>query len=291
VLTIRPMTPADVGQAEEVAAAAFSGLRQAQHLPSEERTDESIARSRARMTHLVGTDPGGSWVAVDGDQVLGVALALTRGGVWVLSLLVVSPSYQDRGTGRRLLERALAYGDPAGPGIILASPDPRALHRYVSAGFSLHPSVTAWGTPRRRPRPAPGIVTVGPDGLAAALDEIDTIDTKVRGASRRPDMEANLSVPGARMLLDPGRGYALVRRGLVLTVAALDEEAAGRLVATALAEAPEGEPAELGWITGTQQWAVRAAAEAGLELRVRGAVMVRGWARPPDAYLPSGAFG
>jgi hypothetical protein len=60
---------------------------------------------------------------------------------------------------------------------------------------------------------------------------------------------------------------------------------------TLLAEAPPDGGAEVGWVTGRQQWAMRSVVAAGLELSPCGAVMVRGMDGPPCCYLPSGAYG
>ena len=48
-------------------------------------------------------------MAAEGDRVVGVALALAREGVWILSLFAVDEEYRSAGVGRRLLERALGY--------------------------------------------------------------------------------------------------------------------------------------------------------------------------------------
>ncbi len=53
-----------------------------------------------------------------------------REGVWGLSIFAVRPGLQSAGLGRALLGRALAHGAGARGGIILSSPDPRALRLY-----------------------------------------------------------------------------------------------------------------------------------------------------------------
>ena len=119
----------------------------------------------------------------DGGELTGAAIALVREGVWGLSLLVVRPGRQSSGLGRALLDRALAYGDAVRGGIILASPDPRALRLYARAGFELHPTVDATGVPR-------GVATApevrpfadADHAMAAAVDR----DGARRGARRRP---------------------------------------------------------------------------------------------------------
>ena len=73
------------------------------------RSAEEVERRKERYLHFLEHDPGGAWVAAEGDRVVGVALALAREGVWILSLFAVDEEYRSAGVGRRLLERALGY--------------------------------------------------------------------------------------------------------------------------------------------------------------------------------------
>src|SRR5206468_6710760 len=108
-------------------------------------TPERMEGQRRRISHFLTHDPDGSWVADADGRVVGVALALKRGGMWGLSLLVVDPAVQSKGVGRRLLDAALTYAEPDQPAVILSSRDPRAIHRYASAGFDLYPQMRASG--------------------------------------------------------------------------------------------------------------------------------------------------
>ena len=49
----------------------------------------------------------------------------------------VAPTAQNQGVGRALLEHTLAYAKESEPGLIVSSPEPRAIRRYASAGFAL----------------------------------------------------------------------------------------------------------------------------------------------------------
>jgi GNAT superfamily N-acetyltransferase len=267
VPVVRPMTEDDVPGAHEVMVAAFADLEQRLHLPPSPPGDP--AGAYVRLLRVLATDPGGSWVAEDGAGIAGVALAIVREGVWGLSMLVVRPDAQSAGIGRELLARALAYGDGAAGGIILASPDPRALRSYARAGFALHPTLCATGAPRH----SVGCVDVRPfephDHELAA-----SVDRAVRGAAHGADLDA----------------LAVHRRGSVKTIAARDDEAAAVLMRSVLARIPAGGTAEVDWITGTQQWAVDVAVGAGLELRPSGAVALRGEVGTFRPYLPGGAY-
>ena len=110
-------------------------------------------------------------------QLVGAALAIVRGGLWGLSLLVVLPEHQSAGVGRALLAQALEHGDgTVRGGVILSSPDSRALRAYARAGFAPHPSLDAEGTPRG--------VTAPPsvrDGSVEDLPLTEAVDRVVRG--------------------------------------------------------------------------------------------------------------
>src|SRR5436853_2505021 len=89
---------------------AYEALWQAVPQPGE-TSEARAARGQSRVAHLLETDPGGAWVAIDCERVVGVALALVREGLWGLSLLAVEPPLQGTGIGRRLLDAALGYAD------------------------------------------------------------------------------------------------------------------------------------------------------------------------------------
>jgi len=276
-----------VAGAEEAWSAAFSALRASHHMPPEPRTQEGVERLQRRIAHLLVTDPGGSWVAADSDEVVvGLAQALVRGDLWVLSLLGVSPQHQDRHTGKALLEAATSYGAGSRCGMILCSRDPRAARRYSRAGFDLHPSVVARGRVSRRALPRlTGVRPGGADDLGLVAD----LDRRLRGGPHGPDLIHSLE-GGCRLLVAPGRGYVVARGPRPWFLAAVDEDVASGLLLAALATAGTDEEVTVEWITARQQWAIRACLDVGLELHPAGPVMTRGF-DPPPAYLPSGAFG
>lgn len=285
VVEVRPMQDADVGPCEAVWQEAVTELRARLHLPPEGRTAERVSAMRDRIAYLLATDPGGCWVATDGTGVVGVAQALVRGDLWVLSLFGVLPRAQGRGIARRLLDRALAYGGRR-RGIVLSSRDPKAIRLYALAGFDLHPAVTAWGYVQHERLPAanPDVR----DGTADDLVLVQQIDVAVRGAPHGADLEHLRA--DARLLVLPGRGYAVVGGNRPLAVAALDQAAAADLLVAALWQVSREQVTEIGWLTAPQQWAVRVALAAGLELHPVGPMMVLGADGPPSPYVPTGAY-
>lgn len=286
------MTTDDIAGTADVWDRAFAELRVRFNLPHIERNVEFDARFDLRCRHLLRTDPEGAWVSHDGERVTGVAVALRRARLWVLSMMAVDPSVQNRGIARALLERALAYGDDDSPGIILASRDPKAIRRYALAGFALRPAVTAWGRVRRS-----GLAAVEGvrDGDESDLDLAAHVDRLIRGASHGPDHQLLLADGGRMLVYDHGsrRGYAIVRApdNRPVLLAATGPDVAATLLTAALAAASDDRDCEVGWLTGTQQWAFDTCLAAGLELHPVGPMMVRGHPGPLAPYVPNGATG
>jgi len=286
---IRPLLPDDVAAAHELSFATFAALDESVGEPVPEHTEEVRRRGEARVRHLQATDPGGAWVAEDGGRPVGVTLASRRGPLWFLSLLTVAPAGQGRGTGRLLLDAALRTAEDAGAALICSSEDPRALHRYGSAGFALQPAFRARGTVERARLPTVDGVREG--SFDDDRDLVDALAVEVRGAPVGPDLDASAAVPGARLLVAEGaqgRGYAVVRGSSVRPLAATTPAAARALLVTGLA-ALDGE-VTVDFVTGGQQWAVGVLLELRLPFRPVESLAVRGFA-PTGPYLPDGAYG
>jgi ribosomal protein S18 acetylase RimI-like enzyme len=60
--------------------------------------------------HLYETDRHTIWCAWAGNNIIGFAAALMRGKQWYLAFLFVHPRYQDKGVGRKLLEKVWRDG-------------------------------------------------------------------------------------------------------------------------------------------------------------------------------------
>jgi GNAT superfamily N-acetyltransferase len=277
-----------VAAAQDLAMAAFTDLDERTHQAPMPVTPERIERGRARIAHLLATDPGGVFVAEDDSGIVGVALALRRDDVWGLSLLTVAPDRQSSGIGRQLLDEALAYGDDCRGWIILSSDDPRALRRYARAGFTLLPTVRAKGPVQRRPQPE-GTVRAGTldDATVCAV-----ASRHVRRAAHTADL-ASFVAAGATLLVcedERGVGFTTSRQGSPLLLAATDEGVAADLLRATLSLADDGTDVEVEAITHAQPWAVEVVLDAGLALSISGAVFVKGDVGPMAPYLPSGAY-
>lgn len=281
---LRPMTPGDAEAVVALQFEAFSDLDRRLGLPVRPAPAD-LEPSLVRVTHLVGTDPGGAWVTEEDGAITGASLGIVREGVWGLSLLIVRPGLQSGGRGRTLLEAALAHGADARGGIILASEDARALRAYWRAGFRLLPSMDAVGVVKHRPAVDPRIRPIdlpGDDALVQAAGRA------VRGAAHGPDVEVMARY--GRMLVHPDGGFVALRGNDIRCIAAHDVALARDLLRAALAAVPPGEECRLDFIEANQDWAVDVVLEAGLELRPGGAVALRGDVGVFRPYVPSGAY-
>ena len=252
------------------------------------RSAEEIERRKERYRHFLRHDSGGAWVAADGERVVGVALALERERVWILSLFAVDEEYRSAGVGRKLLDRALGYAEGCKGAMLASSTHPAAMRRYALAGFDLHPTLMAGGTVRRESLPSGLRAREGREG---DLDLAAEVDRQLRGGAHGPDLEFMLQT-GCRLFVAErrtGRGYALLWEGSPAIVAATTPEIAADLLRFCLAQSPD-ETVEVRWITSAQNWAIPMVLEAGLSLSPAGPICVRGDLGPLTPYLPSGPF-
>lgn len=285
-MIVRPMTADDIESVYWVASYAFAEDEQRRESILA-RTPEEVASRQERYRRFLLTDAEGLWVAEDGESVVGVAAALWRESLWILSLFAVDGSYRGGGVGKELLRRSLDYGEGCKGAMIASSEHPAAMRRYAMAGFTLRPALEAHGVVDRKAIPAGLSVR---DGGSGDLDLAAEVDRYLRGATHGPDLEFMLE-SGMKMLVSEqsgGRGYAICGEGPPL-VAATSEKVAGELLWAALAERGE-EEAYVAWMTQDQGWAVRVALKAGLSLKPEGPICTRGEIGPLTPYLPSGAF-
>lgn len=283
------MTEADVPAAAQVGRDALTALYPAEFQPADDDTREAHrARSEGRVGHLLRTDPDGAWVSVTPDgEVVGIALALVREGVWGLSLFGVKIGMQGQGIGGPLLNASLQTAEDCRAAIILSSNDPRAMRRYFRAGFALRPCVAAAG-PINRSRIPSGLRSRAGDPDRDA-DTIAATSRHVRSAAHGPDVGAMLAT-GGELLVYEGRGWAVVRDGSPMLVAAFDDEVATDLLWSCFAAGRPGESVHVDFISQGNDWAAAVALDMGLSLSPDGPVFTRGDLGPLAPYLPSGAY-
>jgi predicted N-acetyltransferase YhbS len=290
---VRPLTDADVPAVEQLAWDALAGAGRRYGFSMGERDAARVAFAQARVRHLMTTDPGGTFVAEQDGEPVGVALALRRGSFWFLSLLTVVEGRQGTGIGRQLLDAALRTSEDAERAMICASPDPKALRRYGRAGFALHASLDAKGRPDRTAIPADLGVRDG--DWDADHDLVESLLAAGRGEPYGPDL-AWLRGQGMKLFVRDGatasdRAAVVALDGHIGPVAGASPQAAARVLWAALGATPPDQDARIGYLTGPQQWAVEVALAARLPLSPTGALCTRGYGEPPAPYLPSGIFG
>jgi GNAT superfamily N-acetyltransferase len=287
-IVIRPLEPGDVPAAAAAGRAALDPL-----MPEEFRNGDAefraevARRSEVRVAHCRSTDPEGAWVAARNGEIVGLALAIVREGVWGLSLFGVLPELQGQGLGGRLLEPGLRYAEGRRGAIILSSTDPRAMRRYFRAGFRLRPCIAAAGAINRSRLPA-GLRS-RPGDPAADRELLDAVSRHVRTAAHGADIAAMLKA-GGRLLVHDAGGFAVYREGSPALLAATEDATAADLLWSCLAAGPPGGQVHVDFISEHNNWAVTVVLDAGLTLCPDGPVFVRGETGPLAPYLPSGSY-
>ena len=285
---IRPMLADDVPAAERLTAHGFHELDTRMFRRSwpdpEPRPPERAANWVARTRHLVEGDPGGSWVAMEDDRMVGVVVSYNREKLWLLASYAVLPGRQGQGLGKALLAPALDHGKGSLRGMLSASGDPKALRRYHQAGFTFHPQMFLRGTPDRSAIPAlAGKVREGGPG---DRDLLDSIDRQTRGAAHGRDHDVLRST--LRLVVSDtttGSGYAYLDQGVAL-LAATNRRTASRLLWEALASSDD---VLVPHITAANSWAIDVGMAARLELHQEGYLALR-HLEPPAPYLHHGAL-
>lgn len=183
---IRPGVPDDAFPASRLLTAALAHLAAAQGRRAAAPAPELAAPV---LRHLAEAYPGGFWVAVDGERLVGFAAGARRGPVWHLGGLFVQPEYQGAGLGRRLLERALPE-----PGSVSALTVVSSGWNPVSNSLYAHHAVYPWQpvmymeAPLPLRLPAVDLAGLEPAPLAAGdLAEVGAIDAGVTGVDRAAD--------------------------------------------------------------------------------------------------------
>jgi GNAT superfamily N-acetyltransferase len=244
------------------------------------------------LSRICKSDPEGCWLALLNDEIVGLAVSIRRANFWGLSFLYVAPTWRGRGVGRMLVDACADYSENSDYGMIVSSPDPRAMYRYLKLGFIPRPSVSAIGSLRRQKFVSHSAVRSAGD---SSLDLVEWIDLQVRGVSRASDIKSLMETGAELLILDTRseRGYVVHRHGEPIMDAnsiilgatsqsacqALLWESLGRLKTIAM----HG-------LTSQQGWAIDIASEAGLDVRPVGPVFTRGFDGVPATWLVSGVF-
>ncbi len=287
---IRPMRDTDIADAERITADAYYQVDVALHRadrPAPTRRSRPRAELWVRRgAHLLTHDAGGCFVAEDASGVVGVSISLRRETMWILATFAVLPRLQGRGVGAQLLDAALAHGSGCLRGMLSASEDPRAVRRYLRAGFTMHPMMTLSG---QVPRSVLPVVERVREGSASDIELMDSVDRRTRGSAHGVDHEFLTSIHRLVVVDRPtGAGYAYLEAdGAPYLLAATNRRTAADLLWECLAATSPAEEVAFGHLTAVNDWAVDIGTEAGLHLGVSGFLALRGM-KPPVPYIPSG---
>jgi GNAT superfamily N-acetyltransferase len=281
------MTVDDTAAAERVTAIGFHELDTRMYRRSwpdpQLRPPERSANWIERTRHLIGTDPGGCWVAERDDRLLGIVVSFVREKMWLLASYAVVPDSQGLGLGKALLAPALHSGRGALRGMFNASSDPKALRRYHAAGFTLRPQMFLRGRADRSQIP---VIEKVREGSESDVDLMDSVDRQTRGAAHGVDHQVLMRQ--YRLVVSESssaQGYAYLDNGVAL-LAATDRRTASRLMWEAIASSDD---VLIGHITPENDWAVDVGLAARLELHQEGYQALRNM-RPPKPYLAHGAL-
>ncbi|KJK35276.1 GCN5 family acetyltransferase [Lentzea aerocolonigenes] len=288
---VRLMREDDLAGAERASAVTFhEGDRLTRRVNEPEpqpRSETASAQWIERMRYLLTTDPGGCWVATDGEEVVGFAISQNRERFWYLATYGVLPDRQGGGIGRRLMDAVLAHADGR-QGMFSSTVHPGATRRYRLAGFTLYPQLRMVGEVDRSTLPS---ITGLRDGDAADFGWMDELDRSLRGAGHGPDhgyLVKNMRLVVARRRDRSAHGYVYVdSRGRAALLAASSEDIAQDLLWEALASA-QGDTL-VNCITTANHWAVDVGLAAKLDIGQEGYLAVRGMGEPAP-YLASGHF-
>ena len=72
MVTFRPMTEDDVPAAVAAFESGLLGITAGLGMPVTGHSIQVERRRQDRTRHFLGTDPGGSWVAEEGDTIIGM---------------------------------------------------------------------------------------------------------------------------------------------------------------------------------------------------------------------------
>ena len=138
MVTFRQMTADDVPAAVVAFESGLLGISANVGLPITGNSIQDERRRQDRTRHFLATDPDGSWVAEEGDTIVGMSQSFVREDYWMLSQLGTVPGRQGRGVGRELLKLATsptATQTAREPFSARVTPRPWLVHR-----LRLHPA-------------------------------------------------------------------------------------------------------------------------------------------------------
>ncbi len=240
----------------------------------------SVAVSRPPNFQLFSLedDPGGLWVAEDGDDMVGFAWSWVCGDMWFLAQLFVSPGQQGRGIGQELLTRTLDHAQKAGAAstaLITFPFNTVAQGLYIRNG--LFPRFPIYIVSVRREQligrvQGPQFRAVPLDETASNLRSLAQIDAQALGVSREKHHRYLINDPATKGVClyegDDCVGYVYVSSdGHIGPLAVTQPDALDTAFRTALHLAAEGGSSKVSaFLPGPGEAALNIAVEHGMRI-------------------------
>jgi GNAT superfamily N-acetyltransferase len=108
-VALRPARADELQHAQELIVSSINDLTERHGFGA-----MASVRPAAFQLFSFNEDPGGFWIAEDGDEIVGTAFSWVCGDLWFLAELFIAPRMQGSGIGRELLRRTLRHADQAG---------------------------------------------------------------------------------------------------------------------------------------------------------------------------------
>ncbi len=276
---------------------SLNHLRNQANLPP---VKTKITQPSPLLLHFLRTDPEGHFVAVnEKNRIVGYASSIVREFEWFLAMLFVTPSCQTSGIGRKLLERAMKYGEKAGcTRLALAtfSYNPQAIAVYSKQGMPPNAAVLMLSrgekTGRRgklKPELTLNMNEVTDEGKLGRLSDLDR---KVRGIARPEEHFFWLGSEGYKTFeFRDGRkfaGYAVMSKtGLIGPIATTKPEYLEPILVHCLNSSPFPETARnVIFVHGEQKRLLQTLLGAGFRIEEVTLVMASERFSDPMRYLP-----
>lgn len=159
------------------------------------------------ILHLFRRDPESFACAWDGPRLIGFAGAVNRGRQWYLAWLFVHPRHQDRGIGRRLLEKVWRTGTGVVHSLSTFTYNMQAVGIYSRFGVLPEALISQMRIPMENiaPPPSTGLEVVR-EIRRADLSWINGLEREIRGYPRRPELDYWSQSPHHHVYLFKRRG-------------------------------------------------------------------------------------
>jgi predicted acetyltransferase len=163
-------------------------MKSLDHLRTQTGKEPMKRRLRAvppMFNHIFDTDSQRFYTAWRGDEIIGFAGALRRGNQWFLAWLFVLPRYQNKGVGRKLIEKIWDKGPQVVHSVATMTYNQQAVGLYSSFGMVPEALMTAMsGEVESLDIPLPSSLTCIENPCGRDLAWIKRFEAEVRGYGR-----------------------------------------------------------------------------------------------------------